>query len=123
TTSDVLAALERRPCALVLDLDAPGLDGRVICAAAVAAGATRVLVSTGAPERAPALIRAGCHAILLKPFAPNLLASRLGRLIRPRSTHPARRPAAGEGGTHRRWPGVACPRCGCGTATGFEFTS
>ena len=43
-----------------------------------------VLVMTSVVELVPGAIVAGCDAVLLKPFAPNLLLSRLARLKRAR---------------------------------------
>lgn len=129
TTSEAVMMVAReRPTAVILDVDLPGLDAAAVCRAACAIDGTSVLVTTGAPEQAPPLLKAGCHAILLKPFATNLLAARLGRLVRERAQHQrlrALRPAVVQDhpGTNRRWPDVTCPRCGEANATSFEFTS
>src|SRR4051812_27075255 len=75
TTAHALEALRRdRPAALVVDGDAEGVDAEAICRQAAAQGA-HSLVTLAAPQLAPAMLKAGCHAILLKPFAPNLLAA------------------------------------------------
>jgi hypothetical protein len=44
-----------------------------------------VLAITAIPERVPEALKAGCDAVLVKPFAPNLLYARIGRLLRLRS--------------------------------------
>ena len=73
-----------------------------------------------------AALKAGCHAVLLRPFAPNLLAARLGRLSREIPTTPnALRGLAALQlvGTNRVWPDTQCPTCHAGGAVSFEFSS
>ena len=129
TTADVITLLSReRPAVVVLDLDAPGLDALAICHAASAHAATSVLVTMSSPAAAPAVLKAGCHAVLLKPFAPNLLAARLGRLVRERTQQLRLRAARGampspHAGTNRSWSSVECPHCRTPNATSFEFSS
>jgi CheY-like chemotaxis protein len=128
TTAEILTLLAReQPAVLIVDLDLPDVDGAAVCKAA-ASGTTNVLVVMSAPGQAPHVLRAGCHAILLKPFAPNLLSARLGRLVRERQQQLRLRgigssALSGQWGTNRAWPGVACPRCHVANATGFEFES
>jgi|SRR4051812_45744040 len=126
-TTEAVRALERaRPRVVVIDLDAPQFDPLAICTAAHQTGNTSVLTTTGSPERAPAAIKAGCHGVLLKPFAPNLAAARLGRLVRETLLTPAARRAAAvllQQGTNRTWPATACPKCGHAGAVSFEFSS
>lgn len=105
-----------RPLVVALDLDLPDVDALEVCRAARQRAETSVLVMTASVERVPPVLRAGCHAVLLKPLTPNLVAARLGRLCREHSP--------GEpGGINRTWPRIACPRCGRLGATGFEFSS
>lgn len=124
-----LAALivRERPEAVVIDADLPGLDACAACAAARPQKGVRVLIAVSTPAQVPPLIKAGCHAILLKPFAPNLLAGRLGRLMRDRP-HVSRGFETQKGqsrseGTNRAWETVTCPRCNEPNAVGFDFTS
>jgi DNA-binding response OmpR family regulator len=129
TTGELLALLSReRPAAIVLDADLAAVDAAAVFRAARAHEATSLMAILSAPESAPALIKAGCHALLLRPYAPNLFAARLGRLVRERSQQlrlRALRPLTAQeaGGIHRAWPGVTCPRCQEPNATGFEFSS
>jgi len=126
------AATERieqlRPGVVNVDLDTPGVDGAAICQSAAELTPTHVLVTTSTPQHVPAALRAGCHAVLLKPFAPNLLAARLGRLMRERPQQQRLRSLRGNAyatvdGTNRVWESVACPHCQTSGATGFEFHS
>jgi DNA-binding response OmpR family regulator len=127
-----VAAAERieqlRPGVVIVDLDTPGVDGAAICQTASKLTPAHVLVTTATPQRVPAALRAGCHAVLLKPFAPNLLAARLGRLMRERPQQQRLRSLRGNAytsvdGTNRVWEAVACPHCQTAGATGFEFHS
>ena len=126
-TAEAVRALERsRPRLAVVDLDLPQLDANVIATAAQQTRGTSVLVVTDTPERAPAALKAGCHSVLLKPFAPNLAAARMGRLARETLVTPAARRVAAvllQHGTNRTWPDTACPTCGHPGAISFEFSS
>jgi len=126
------AAVERidqlRPGVVIVDLDTPNLDGSAMCQIASKSTSTHVLVTTSTPEKVPAALRAGCHAVLLKPFAPNLLSARLGRLMRERTQQQRLRSLRGNAyatvdGTNRVWESVSCPHCHTTGATGFEFHS
>lgn len=123
-TADALRAIERaRPRVVTVDLDVPEFDGAAICAAAIATGTTSVLAITDAAARVPPLLKAGCHGVLLKPFSPAIVASRLGRLVRE-SPMPAPRGAAPRlESTNRVWPDAVCPTCSQGSAVSFEFAS
>jgi DNA-binding response OmpR family regulator len=117
-----------RPAVVIIDLDTPDVDGPALCQLASKVPTTHVLVTTGTPDKVPAALRAGCHAVLLKPFAPNLLAARLGRLMRERSQQQRLRSLRGNAyatvdGTNRVWESVSCPHCKTPGATGFEFHS
>lgn len=75
--------------------------------------------------------------MLLKPFAPNLLIARIGRLLRERSTHLRVQAARSLGksahlteridqlktGTNRKWPNTQCPYCSHSGVTSFDFAS
>ena len=126
STADVLRALERtKPRIVTVDLDVPEFDPVTICGAASQTGCTSVLVSTSLPDRVPPAIKAGCHGVLLKPFAPAIAAARLGRLMRDPLQTSAVRQTAGRtvSGTNRTWPDTACPHCRQPGAVSFEFSS
>jgi CheY-like chemotaxis protein len=129
TTAEAIVLLKReRPIALLLDGDSPGFDIVEICRAAATIELTSVLVTLSAAEQAPSILKAGCHAILLKPFAPNLLAARLGRMTRERIYQLRLRSvrastASGVSGANRVWAHVSCPRCAEPNAVSFEFAS
>jgi DNA-binding response OmpR family regulator len=96
--------------------------------------ATSVLIMTADPECAPDAIDAGCDGVLLKPFSPNLLFARLGRLLRARGPDvrqighhnrwqagsPTPRPLART--TNQYWSKDSCPHCQHLGVTGFEFS-
>ena len=124
TTADAVQRIAReRPRIVVVDWDREDFDGPAICRAAAALPATSVLVTTSTPERVPAILKAGCHAVLLKPFARNLIAARLGRLLRERPVRGLSGARIGESGTNRVWPTTACPQCHTSGATSFDFSS
>jgi DNA-binding response OmpR family regulator len=127
TTMEALRMIETaRPRVVVIDWDAPLIDGPQVCSAARKFGQTGVLVAMQKPESAPAALKAGCHAILLKPFAPNLVAARIGRLSRELPLTPVAARAAvvmQQTGTNRVWPDTHCPQCNAPSATSFEFAS
>ena len=127
STADAVRAIERsRPRVVALDIDLPQFDTGAIHTAAHQTGQTSVLVLTEAPERVPFALKAGCDGVLLKPFAPNLVAARLGRLVRETLLTPAARRAAAvllQHGTNRTWPDTQCPTCGHMGAVSFEFSS
>jgi CheY-like chemotaxis protein len=126
-TADAIRLIERRrPRVAAIDWDLAEFDGIAIAAAARQVGSTAILVTTGSVERAPSALKAGCHGVLLKPFAPNLLAARVGRLCREVPAMPAAVRAAAtlqQNGTNRTWPDIACPTCTTPGAVGFEFSS
>ena len=127
STNEALRLIETaRPRVVVIDWDATAIDGALVCSAARKFAQTGVLVVMGSPESAPAALKAGCHAILLKPFAPNLVAARIGRLSRELPTTPVAVRAAmamQQTGTNRVWPDTSCPTCNAPSATSFEFSS
>lgn len=127
STADLLTAIERtRPRVVAIDWDDPQIDGLALCAAAARVPHSAILVMTESPQRVPPALRAGCNAVLLKPFAPNLLAARLGRLFRevPLTDAAARGMAVlRQTGTNRTWADVSCPTCQRPDAVSFEFAS
>jgi CheY-like chemotaxis protein len=122
-TADALTLIERaQPRIVAVDWDSRELDGDQVVRAARRLPQTSVLVAMAAPEQAPAAIKSGCHAVLLKPFTLNLLAARLGRLCRERIFWSGAMNGQ-DAGTHRTWPSTACPKCSAPGATSFEFSS
>jgi DNA-binding response OmpR family regulator len=126
------------PALVVTELDLPSGDGVDLCREAKKlALPPRVLVTTLDAARVPDALAAGCDGVLLKPFAPNLLLARIGRLRRARSemlrlrarqqslktAHLADRSTELLGGTNRVWPNTHCPYCDHGGVTSFEFCS
>jgi len=130
TTAAALQQIARaQPELLVLDLDASAIDSLQICRSCAGRATPTVLVITSDVERVPAALTAGCHGVLLKPFAPNLLIARLGRMAREREQQ-LRKSPAGMGpratrpvGTNRLWNATACPHCSTTGAVSFEFAS
>ena len=127
TTAEAVRLIERwRPRVIAIDWELPEIEPAAICAAARQQTPVSVLAVIGSPERAPVALKAGCHAILLKPFSLNLAAARLGRLSRemPAATAASRLGAAlPQWGTNRTWSDVHCPKCREGNATCFEYSS
>lgn len=119
-----LQQLARNPTLVVIDWDFDAIEGIEVCRAAVTARA-RVLVATADPAIAPLAIKAGAHALLLKPFAPMLASARLGRLARGQAPSPPRagEPVASGGAVNRVCREIRCPYCAAGAPTSFEFSS
>ena len=105
--------------------------------------ATMLVIATDV-EGIPELLQAGCDAVLLKPFAPNLLYARIGRLLRARTEQQRTRTRQGQirsphiagngdgrgdgdsslaATTNRVWAEVACPTCQQDGVVSFEFAS
>ena len=76
-----------QPTLVVTELALPEGDGISLCRQSKSLGAMPplVLATTSAPERVPDVLKAGCDGVLIKPFAPNLLHARIGRLLRMRA--------------------------------------
>jgi DNA-binding response OmpR family regulator len=126
------------PALVVTDLTLEDGSGVGVCRAgkALPVPAT-VLVTTTQPEAVPDALRAGCDGVLLKPFAPNLLVGRVGRLLRERSAqlrlaaarsmsksgHLTERIQLMKSGTNRVWPNTHCPYCENSGVTSFDFAS
>jgi len=131
--------LHRHPPTLVVtELNLQGGDGVEICREAKKlTQPASVLVTTSDAERVPDALAAGCDGVLLKPFPPNLLFARIGRLLRARSemlrgqarrqqlkaTPLYERSDALQAGTNKAWPNTHCPYCNHTGVTSFEFCS
>ena len=81
--------------------------------------APTVLLTTQEVDGVAAVLRAGGDAVLLKPFAPNLLHARVARLARMRQLVTGRFTAT----TNQLWPETPCPRCRHLGVTEFDFAS
>jgi CheY-like chemotaxis protein len=127
STAEAIRLMERwRPRVVAVDWDLKDFDGKQIVSAARQSPGTGILVTMAAPIAAPSALKAGCHAVLLKPLTPNLIAARLGRLSRELPTAAAAARIAerlGQFGTNRIWPEVACPKCSEANAVSFEYSS
>jgi len=126
------------PSIIVTELELQGADGVEICREAKSLPTPLpVLVTTTRTERVPDALAAGCDGVLLKPFPPNLLFARIGRLLRARSemlrerahhqslrsAHLTDRSLELLRGTNRVWPNTQCPYCHHNGSTSFEFCS
>jgi len=81
-----------------------------------------VLVTTAHVDRVPEALDAQCDGVLLKPFAPNLLVARIGRMLRARGRSTTSLNST-DWATHRFWEHMRCPHCESHGATSFEFAS
>ena len=152
-TSTALTAKEylrrAKPLLVIAGLDVLNGDSRTICREAkLIDPPAAVLVTTANVDRVPDALDGGCDGVLLKPFAPNLLYARIGRLLRDRSavilTRNSREQSnalrsrahdalaksqhllgrsAVFAGTNRTWPNTHCPYCDHEGVTSFEFAS
>jgi DNA-binding response OmpR family regulator len=124
------------PAVIVTELVLPDGSGMALCRAAKALpGGVIVLVTTKDATRVPDAIDAGCDGVLLKPFWPNLLFARLGRVLRARTERrriydAGRRLPELSGAlkvpavtTNEYWPYMWCPQCRQQGVTSFEFAS
>ena len=138
TSTDVARQFLHRRVPAIVVTDLQGVDGVEICRDAKSLSVPpAVLVTTTQTDRVPDVLAAGCDGVLLKPFAPNLLIARIGRLLRSqtemlraRVRHQARKTAhltdRSElllAGTNRVWPNTYCPYCSHAGVTSFEFCS
>jgi len=125
TLAGALVAIRSVSSGVILtELDLSDGDGVELCRAAKASRSPRlVLVTTPDAARVPRALAAGCDSVLLKPFAPMLLFSRLRRLARDLQMI-AREPAVqATAGTNQRWPSIVCTRCRHRGVTTFDATS
>jgi DNA-binding response OmpR family regulator len=126
------------PALVVTELSLEDGSGVDVCSAAKRLSMPpTVLVTTSDPAQVPDALLAGCDGVLLKPFAPNLLATRVSRLLRERSNrlrlqaarslgksaHLSERIDLLKAGTNRKWPNTQCPYCAHGGVTSFDFAS
>ena len=127
STAEAIRLVERwRPRIVAIDWDVKDIDAKQVTAAARQSPGTGILVTMASPEGAPTALKAGCHAVLLKPLTMNLVAARLGRLSRELPTAAAASRLAerlGQVGTNRTWPEIACPKCSQSGAVSFEYSS
>jgi DNA-binding response OmpR family regulator len=138
TALDFLRRSIAAPDFVATEVTFAGGLGYEICRVAKAlAVPSTVLVMTSVVELVPQAITAGCDAVLLKPFAPNLLLSRLARLkqlrfdsLRARtaialakSDHLLKRSDQGNAQMFEEWPSTSCPYCRHAGATCFEYSS
>jgi DNA-binding response OmpR family regulator len=129
---------EHSPALVITELALDGKSGVEVCRQAKKLPVpSTVLVMTSEVELVPDALIAGCDGVLLKPFAPNLLYARLGRLLRARTAalrllaqrQYAKSVAFSErsdlliSGTNRHWPATRCPSCSHEGVTSFEFAS
>ena len=104
-----------RPALVIMDIDAGNGAAVEVCRQAKSLNPSpAVLVITAAPEKVPDALAAGCDSVLLKPFPPNLLHQRVGRLLRAYSSGL---------GTNRLRPDTCCPYCDHMGVTSFEFAT
>jgi CheY-like chemotaxis protein len=124
TTTEAIRLIEKwQPRLIAIDWDMLTLNPDAVCAAARYIPPAGILAVMQSPERAPAALKAGCHAILLKPFPLNLVAARLGRLSREIPAAAAAVRFGATWGTNRAWSSVHCPRCNKGNAVCFDYAS
>jgi CheY-like chemotaxis protein len=132
------------PSLVIADIDGMAEAADIILTAKAPLKPATVLVIATDVKSIPELLQAGCDAVLLKPFAPNLLYARVGRLLRARTEQqrirtrqdqirPRHIPGNGDGRgdgdaslaatTNRVWAEVACPTCQRDGVVSFEFAS
>lgn len=124
------------PVAVITEALLPDGSGLELCRAAKAStNSPAVLITTADPQQAPDAIDAGCDGVLLKPFPPNLLFARVGRVLRGRSEahklHQAALRIPSMSGrvelspptTHHYCRETRCPHCDRQGVTAFDFAS
>ena len=128
-----------QPTLVITELTLPDGDGVSVCRQSKAgeSGVTLVLATTSDPERVPAALKAGCDGVLMKPFPPNLLYARIGRLLRIRakelkdramwqrakSTFLIDHARHAMAGTNVVCHDAVCPACGQGDGVSFDAAS
>jgi two-component system, OmpR family, response regulator MtrA len=110
---------------VVTELTLPDGNGVELCAAikSESRNTVVVLVLTSDAARVPRALAAGCDSVLLKPFPPNLLHARIGRLARELRIRSAFPTSTLTVGTNEQWPELTCPVCGHAGPTTFDATS
>jgi hypothetical protein len=123
TSNEGLIHLRRAaPELLVLPLEPGDRDACALCRAAKEGQSPpAILVLADDVVAAPAAISAGCDSILIRPFPPNLLVTRLARLF-PRTLPPDGSAISRFAPTHRRWSSP-CPACGRPGVVSFDAAS
>lgn len=138
--AQAVRALEAfQPTLVITELALPEGDGVAVCRQSKTGepGATLVLATTSEPERVPEALKAGCDGVLIKPFQPNLLCGRIGRLLRmranylkdralwqrARSTFLIEHAPNVMAGTNVVCHDAVCPSCGQGDAVSFDASS
>jgi len=134
-----LQLMKRADCGLVVVDGDVGEMGTTVCRGArQIVPPPMVLVTLSSPEAAPAVLDV-CDSILMKPFAANLLAGRVGRLLRLRERAHAVRHDGHRAGIERK-PSVdaadgrpagtlvertdgQCPQCGRQHVVMFDYAS
>jgi DNA-binding response OmpR family regulator len=126
------------PALVIVELELTDGPGETVCRHAKASSpSSSVLVTTECTDRVPDALTAGCDGVLLKPFSPNLLYTRIGRILRARSlalrlrvhqqlaksAHLSERTTLIATGTNRVWPATHCPHCQQGGVTSFDHAS
>ena len=125
------------PTLVITELVLPEGDGVAVCRQSKMGEATLVLATTSQPARVPEALKAGCDGVLMKPFPPNLLYTRVGRLLRlrekelndralwlqTRSQFPIVPAPHVTAGTNVVCHDAVCPSCGRGGGVGFDAVS
>jgi DNA-binding response OmpR family regulator len=145
SVSEALASLTvRAPDVVVMDLHLGGEPGLDVCRRAkqLPVPASVLLIPQNVDD-VPDGLTAGCDAVLLKPFPPNLLHSRLARLMRIRmraiglrrqsallvdrahhqrfkAAHLLERTDLLDLGLVKTWPTTQCPYCNHEGVTAFD---
>jgi CheY-like chemotaxis protein len=128
-----------QPTLVITELALPEGDGVSLCRQSKAFDANPpwVLATTSVPERVPDALKAGCDGVLMKPFPPNLLFGRIGRLLRirakalqdramwqrARSTYLLEHSHKIIAGTNIVCHDAACPSCGERGVVSFDAAS
>ena len=125
-----------QPTIVITELALSDGDGADVCrhSKAFQVNPPAVLATTAVPESVPEALLAGCDAVLLKPFQPNLLFARIGLLLKQRAeaqrTHAMwhhasvvrhiESPHRPVEGTNIVWHDTSCPSCGQARVVSFD---
>ena len=127
---------------VVTELNLPDGSGLELCRGTTAL-LPPVLVTTNLSADAPRILKAGAAGVLLKPYEPTLLFSRVGRLLRvsdqlqersrsarlsvsiasQKLAHLQERHAELQAGLNRSWPDTECPSCRAAEVVNFEHAA